>query len=514
MLFAMFSLFLLLLIASVYSFDSKLLKEQYALRALEQARLIASMPSISQAVTDRDKARIRSLIQDIQRHSDSSFISVADKQALRLYHPRQELIGKMIMGLRDHQILKQGHAFYLSESEGSMGMSIRGMEPILDAEQQIVGVVAVVYLMESIQLVTYLPFFILLLAIGVISAIIIAIFFARHIQKQMFYMEPEEIGLSYQFQNSIMDAVNEGIIVFNQDNRVQRFNAYAASLLKALHHTDTILNLDVERAVMPADFILSSATENISDVPISINGIRMIASRTVILERGRVVAKVISFRREDEIYALSQELTQVQQYVDNLRVIKHEYANKLATISGLLELGEYKKVQDIIQLESEQKQVSIDFIRNNIRNQHIAGLLIGKCARATELGCSLSFDPSSILLADRLPVTENELVVILGNLIDNAFEACLRNRDSDRAVLLFLRNDGDEFLIEVSDTGSGINPSQIENIFIKGVSSKAEPGHGIGLYLVKQFVSKVGGQIIVEPNQPHGTIFSVFIPNV
>lgn len=509
----MFSLFLFTLISSVYFFDSKQLKEQYALRALEQARLIASMQSISEAVSTQDKTRIKSLIEDIQRHSDSSFISIADKNAMRLYHPQQALIGKMIMGLKDHQILKQGDAFYISESQGSMGKSIRGMEPILNAQQQIIGVVAVVYLVESIDLISYIPFFILLLGIGVIFAIFIATLFARHIQKQMFYMEPEEIGLSYQFQNSIMDAVNEGIIVFNQDNKVQRFNSHAAVLLNAVHHTARIRNLDVEKRVMPADFILSSAQDNISDAPISINGINMIASRIVILEKEKIVAKVVSFRREDEIYALSQELTQVQQYVDNLRVIKHEYANKLATISGLLELGEYKKVQNIIQLENQEKQIYIDFIRKNIGNPHIAGLLIGKCARATELGCSLHFDPSSILLPNTLPLSDNKLVAILGNLIDNAFEACLKNRDSDKSVLLFLRNDGDELLIEVSDSGMGINECEIEHIFKKGVTSKSGAGHGIGLYLVKQFVSKVGGQIIVEPNEPHGTIFSLFIPN-
>lgn len=512
LLFSIFSLFLLIFAAFVYFFDSALLKEQYSLRALEQARLIASMQPVSDAVIERDEEGLEKLVKKIQRHSDSSFISIADKNGIRLYHPESSLIGKPITGLKDHKILKDGK-FYLSASQGSMGMSVRGMKAILGDKNQIVGVVAVVYLIERVNLFSYIPLFALVLAIGVGIAITSSVYFSRHIQKQMFYMEPEEIGLSYQFQNSIMDAVNEGIIVFNNDNKVQRFNMQALTLLNATHHEDNIKNLSVETSIMPADFILSTSLDNISDAPIVINGINMIASRIVIIEKNKIIAKVVSFRKEDEIYALSQELTQVQQYVDNLRVVKHEYANKLATISGLLELRQYKKIQDIIRLENQERQVYVDFIRKHILNDHIAGLLIGKCARAAELGCALHFDPSSLFLSDKLPLTENELVAILGNLIDNAFEACLKADSTEKEVLLFIRNDGNELLIEVSDSGIGIKEEEIESIFKKGITSKNESGHGIGLYLVRQFVSKVGGEIIVDQNKPHGTIFSVFIPN-
>ena len=511
LLFSICCLFIFIFFAFIYFFDSSLLKEQYSYRALEQARIIAAMPSIQAAVIDNDKQRIKTIVQRLQVHSDSSFISIADKDGIRLYHPEKVLIGQHITGLKGHKILKNGQ-FYLSSSKGSMGMSVRGMEVILDDNNHIVGVVAVVYLIERVNVWPYIPIFMLVFIVVFLIAIFIAMRFSRHIQKQMCYMEPEEIGISYQFQMSIMDAVNEGIIVFDNKNRVKRLNKQAVDVLNVKRHNSDIDKLNILEYVQPPEFILSRSEESKYDVPISIAGIDMIATRIVIKEKNRVTAKVISFRKEDDIAALTEELTQIQQYVDNLRVIKHEYANTLATIGGLLELKQYDKVSAIIQVENKEKQQSIDFIRHHIFNAHVAGLLIGKCARATELGCILKFDPSSILTADNLPLNENALVAIIGNLLDNAFESCRKSTSAQKEVLFFIKNDAHEFVIEVSDTGNGVKEEDMNKIFTKGVSSKNEQGHGIGLYLVQQLVHKACGEIIIENNVPQGAIFSIFIP--
>lgn len=71
-------------------------------------------------------------------------------------------------------------------------------------------------------------------------------------------------------------------------------------------------------------------------------------------------------------------------------------------------------------------------------------------------------------------------------------------------------------VIEVADQGCGVPESLRDKIFEQGVSTRAdEPGeHGIGLCLIASYVTRCGGVITLEDNDPCGTLFSIYIPKV
>ena len=75
---------------------------------------------------------------------------------------------------------------------------------------------------------------------------------------------------------------------------------------------------------------------------------------------------------------------------------------------------------------------------------------------------------------------------------------------------------GCSVVIEVADQGCGVPESLRDKIFEQGVSTRAdEPGeHGIGLYLIASYVTRCGGVITLEDNDPCGTLFSIYIPKV
>ena len=70
--------------------------------------------------------------------------------------------------------------------------------------------------------------------------------------------------------------------------------------------------------------------------------------------------------------------------------------------------------------------------------------------------------------------------------------------------------------VAVADQGCGVPESLRDKIFEQGVSTRAdEPGeHGIGLYLIASYVTRCGGVITLEDNDPCGTLFSIYIPKV
>jgi two-component system cit operon sensor histidine kinase CitA len=79
-------------------------------------------------------------------------------------------------------------------------------------------------------------------------------------------------------------------------------------------------------------------------------------------------------------------------------------------------------------------------------------------------------------------------------------------------ITFLMMDSANDIVIEVADTGCGIDERLRDSLFERGVSSKPGGERGIGLYLVKTFVEQTGGAITIEDNEPRGTVFSVFIP--
>ena len=247
---------------------------------------------------------------------------------------------------------------------------------------------------------------------------------------------------------------------------------------------------------------------------IRLNDCSLIANRVAIFKQDVLIGWVVSFREKSDIDSLTNELTQVQQHTDTLRVLRHEFSNRLSTISGLIQMGKFDEVQTLIVQQNNSKQKLLDFIRQHIHLPQVAGLLLGKSLRAIELNVTLRFDATCQLTPLNSSLSETELCAILGNLIDNAFDATQNNPKSNGIVDVLITDAGDDLVIEITDNGIGIAAHLMDQIWEKGVTSKQDShNHGIGLYLVHRYVTYANGFIIVDNAEPQGCIFSVFIPN-
>lgn len=192
--------------------------------------------------------------------------------------------------------------------------------------------------------------------------------------------------------------------------------------------------------------------------------------------------------------------------------MRHEQLNRMTTLSGLLHMGRYDEAIRYIQAQSEHAQELLDFISSRFSSPTLCGLLLGKAARAREKGVALRFDPGCSMKEPFTPLAESEVISIIGNLLDNAIEATQRAPLPHEPVEVLILLNERELIIEVADQGIGINAEIRERIFERGVTTKTQGDHGIGLYLIESYVTQAGGLIEVADNTPHGTIFSLFIP--
>ena len=220
---------------------------------------------------------------------------------------------------------------------------------------------------------------------------------------------------------------------------------------------------------------------------------------------------VASFRPKDELDRLGRELSQMQEYSELLRSQSHEYSNKLHTIAGLLQIGAQQEALDLIMTEASGYEELIRTLTKAVPDPVVAGLILGKFNRARELKVHLSLDPDSSLADVPAPIDRQHLVTILGNLLDNAFEA-VRAGDRSREVRLILTDLGDDLILEVEDSGPGVSPKVAETLFDKGVTTKGQAGRGFGLYLLHQAVTALGGNITYGQGELGGALFTVSIP--
>lgn len=491
---------------------TKILEAEMGNRALAIARTLAQMEAIQSNIgkPGGEKA-IQPVAEKTRLATGVDYIVVVDLQKIRYSHPVAERIGRPFEdedigpALHDHE--------YISYTSGVIGPSVRAFSPVkVEEGTRQVGVVVVGVitptageLLKAIQPQIYPP-----LVVGLVVGLLGSLFLANRIKGAMFGMEPEEIGRFLEERNATFQALGEGIIAIDNRERVTLLNNEASRLLRI---TEEVVGQPADK-VIPKDFlsrILKSGEPELNR-EIVLNGTTVISNCVPIKVKGVVAGAVATFRDKTEFNRLAEELTGVKTFVEALRVQNHEYMNKLHTIAGLIQLGKADQALDFIFQVTEEQEEITNFLTRNIREYSIAGLLLGKYSRAKELQITMTIDRQSRLFTLPPFLDVSDLVVILGNLLENALEAVKDRELSQKEIYFGIFDRPDELLINVRDSGTGIPEELQERIFERGVSTKAEKGRGLGLYLVKTHLNRLGGTLEIKSLQQKGTMVRIRIP--
>jgi two-component system CitB family sensor kinase len=511
------SLLFIIIIVQSFAFERMIentLKEHIGSSALKIAKTVASMETIRNAFADKDPSKIiQPIVEKIRLETGAEFIVVGNRKGIRYSHPVPEQIGKEMVGGDNGPVLN-GESI-ISEALGTLGLSLRGKAPVFDADNKVIGVVSVGFLVKDINKtaiiyrnnIIVLAVLILLLGCGG------AIWIANSVKRSIFGLEPKEIGQLYQEKRAILESIHEGIIAINKDGLITLANPTALKLLDSGEEAEIsgrhILDALPESRLLE---VMKSGTAEF-DKEMTINGNMVVVNRLpVVNHQHEVIGAVSSFRNKSELLRLTEELTQVKRYAEALRSQTHEYSNKLYTIYGLIQLESYQEAMHLITHETNVHQNLIQFLLKEVPDPTLAGILIGKFNRANELKVELEIDKESSFQDIPDSVSRSYLVTIIGNLIDNSLEAVLAAGLDDKKVKIFLTDLGDDLIIEVEDNGIGIPQEAAERLFELGFSTKNEANRGYGLALVQQAVQQLKGNITFGALPQGGTIFTVAIP--
>jgi PAS domain S-box-containing protein len=128
-------------------------------------------------------------------------------------------------------------------------------------------------------------------------------------------------------------------------------------------------------------------------------------------------------------------------------------------------------------------------------------LITGGVAIRTELATDLP-----AVLGDRV-----QLQQVMLNLVMNAIDAMITIKDRPRLLVIKSASDGEDVLVEVQDSGKGLDPQQASRIFDSFFTTKPD-GIGMGLSISRSIVEAHGGRLQAEPGSSHGAVFQVILP--
>ena len=358
-------------------------------------------------------------------------------------------------------------------------------------------------------------FLLLMTVLGLVVGIWGAIYLAKRIKSVLFGYEPEEIARMLRERDILLNSVREGIVNINSNGRITLVNSEASILLQqaGIKNVSEIMGMnasDVLKRLPINDIIKDGKTLVDASVKIG-NTIFILTAVPLLLEDKNIVGAVLTFRKKSVVEEMANQLTGFKDYATALRAQTHEFMNKMHVIMGLIDMKAYDELKNFTQEIAYNRQSEVSYIVTRLKDITLSGFILGKISRSRELDIDFSLTEESELHSELDVPSVHDIVLIAGNIIENAFDA-LKNFDGERIVNLSILDFDREIVIVVEDSGPGMDESIRKHIFQRGFSSKCESGHGFGLYLVKQSIDSLNGTISVESAPGEGTIFTVRLP--
>jgi two-component system, CitB family, sensor histidine kinase CitS len=477
--------------------------------SLQTAKMLSYFDPVQESIlTQNHSGELQPIIDYYESQVGASFIVIKDKSGQILAHPNEESIGEVVP-IQDEFIANVFGGYYSKISAETIGPAVVGIAPIYSKENQLIGTAKVGFLVEGLSDAIFerakklinLSLFIFLVAI------LSSVWLAKSIRKDTLGLEPQQIATFYSERKAILSSISEGIIAIDSSENITLMNSAAKEILGLTHgYITKPIQSVIPSFVFNTDFMNN---ESRSSFELNVKDKILIITTVPLREGIKSKGAVITFRDRTEMVSMINRLFEVSEYSESLRAQTHEFTNKLYVISGLLQLGKYDQAVSMIQEEIDVNEYTNRLVFEHIKDPNVQAIILGKMGMASEMKISFIVDENSSL--QELPsfIRTGDLTIIIGNLIDNAFDAV--TFQSKGEVNFFALDIGEDIIIEVTDNGPGIHPDAVYEVFKQGFTTKKKSDHGFGLANVQKIVRSLGGYVQVTSDDK-GTTFSVYIP--
>ncbi|SDI80475.1 Sensor histidine kinase regulating citrate/malate metabolism [Arthrobacter subterraneus] len=483
-------------------------------RMLAVATTFADDPYVLESVESSDPTgRLQPYAVEVMDDLGVDFVTIMDTDRTRYTHRNPGEIGGKYIGSIDQALAGDPHVEVFT---GTLGPSVRAIVPVFTEDDLVTALVAAGVTVDTVSIArnAQLPLVWLIAAGALTAGTLVSLVLSRHLRRATLGLGTEQLSRMFVFYDSVLHSVRDGLVLTDLRGKLVLYNDQAAALLNLPPSAPGDPKPASGVGLSPSvEELLMSGRRAVDEIHVTDDRVLVVNQEPAVPASGtKPLGTVTTIRDHTELETLSDEVQTMRTLTEALRAQTHEHANRLHTIVSLIELDRRGEALEFATRDLQQSQQLTDEVVAAIDEPFITALLVGKAAQANERGLHLVIDVAGTV--ETSGMDSRDLVTIIGNLLDNAFDAAASS--SERSVTLAVYTEGEAeetIVIEVSDSGPGLSDAQLGNVFTLGSSSKGAAGtRGLGLALVRQAVHRLGGTIRVTNDG--GALFTVRLPAV
>lgn len=529
--FAVLGLLILVVTAATIAVRYDQVFERAEATALGIARTVAADPQVRQVAAEQAERErldagslrrgpLQAQAEAVRRDTGAAFVVITEDRGLRLTHPNPRQIGQRVStdpvalsGVED-----------VSREHGTLGDSVRAKVPVrAPGTDAVVGEVSVGLATESLTrtLLVSISWIILFALLAAVLATLVGRATVRRLKRETLGLEPAEIAQLVRDQQAVLYGVTDGVMGLGSDGVITVRNKAARQMLGLPHRTELadVVGRHYAAAGLNERLVTAIRQRERTPVRLEVGQTSLIARINDVVRDGVDLGQVILLRDVTVVEALGTKLDAVQDMADALRAQRHEFANRMHAVLGLLHQGRIDQARDYLRevTDSGPAIVPVQGLET-VNDPYLAAFIAAKGISAHEMGIELRISPDSMLYAPVASAHDaQDVTAVLGNMLDNAFTASL-GAEGPRWVEVDLLSEGSTLHLAVADSGAGITTAQ--DIFNPAVTTGSQlgagHGHGVGLPLIRRLARARGGDVwVADRGGEHGgAVIAARLPSV
>ena len=213
-------------------------------------------------------------------------------------------------------------------------------------------------------------------------------------------------------------------------------------------------------------------------------------------------------QREDEVFRERVKCEtamyhSISENLDRQRKRAHEYKNQIAVISALASGGQYEELLAYVKKADAVLQEETNAIDAN--HVIVNAILNTKYKEATAKGIVFVLKVNDL---SNVKICEEDIVLILSNLLNNAIEAC--ERAKEKVIKLKFMLEEEQIIISVKNSMAAM--PMVEDGRLQTTKTEEPSEHGMGIRNVIETVADCGGKYTIHFDED-GFLFSILLPN-
>lgn len=180
----------------------------------------------------------------------------------------------------------------------------------------------------------------------------------------------------------------------------------------------------------------------------------------------------------------------LQDRINETRKANHDLRHHITMMQSYLEKEDYPGLRQYFStLKAQTPGGNLHYCQHYTLNMLLA--YFSQLSKENGIACSIKAN-----IPAQLPIPDNDLAVLIGNLVENALEACIAQTKGEKKLLICGQTQGNKLLFTIDNTFDRPVRKDLSGVFL----SSKHVGHGIGIESAKAIVLRYNGQLRIEQN--------------